>query len=125
MTGGGSSRSRILRSSVLPSVSSTFRVSSGRRRGSLDQAVLLISTTTCATCSPRNLPQPTGAVAARAHVPGKVDADFPTHPNDSTGPVSGRPRTAGEELDWLNKDVFVSVGGRSAAGVIYETYLVG
>lgn len=27
-------------------------------------------------------------------------------------------------LDWLNKGVFISVGGRQADGVIYETYLV-
>jgi Protein of unknown function (DUF3237) len=27
-------------------------------------------------------------------------------------------------LDWLNKGVFVSVGGRQPGGVIYETYLV-
>jgi hypothetical protein len=33
--------------------------------------------------------------------------------------------TAAPALDWLNKGVFVSVGGRQAAGVIYETYLVG
>ena len=33
--------------------------------------------------------------------------------------------TAAPELDWLNKGVFISVGGRQAAGVIYETYLVG
>jgi hypothetical protein len=32
--------------------------------------------------------------------------------------------TAAPDLDWLNKGVFVSVGGRRAAGVIYETYLV-
>ena len=32
--------------------------------------------------------------------------------------------TAAGELDWLNKGVFVSVGGRHASGVIYETYLV-
>jgi Protein of unknown function (DUF3237) len=32
--------------------------------------------------------------------------------------------TAATELDWLNQGVFVSVGGRSPAGVIYETYLV-
>jgi Protein of unknown function (DUF3237) len=32
--------------------------------------------------------------------------------------------TAAPDLDWLNKGVFVSVGGRQAAGVIYETYLV-
>jgi hypothetical protein len=28
-------------------------------------------------------------------------------------------------LDWLNKGVFVSVGGRQRGGVIYEVYLVG
>lgn len=33
--------------------------------------------------------------------------------------------TAVAELDWLNKGVYISVGGRQSAGVIYETYLVG
>ena len=33
--------------------------------------------------------------------------------------------TAAGGLDWLNKGVFVSVGGRQASGVVYETYLVG
>lgn len=33
--------------------------------------------------------------------------------------------TATRDLDWLNKGVFISVGGRQATGVIYETYLVG
>jgi Protein of unknown function (DUF3237) len=28
-------------------------------------------------------------------------------------------------LDWLNKGVFISVGGREPGAVIYETYLVG
>jgi hypothetical protein len=32
--------------------------------------------------------------------------------------------TAATELDWLNKGVFVSVGGRQAGAVVYETYLV-
>jgi hypothetical protein len=32
--------------------------------------------------------------------------------------------TAAPQLDWLNKGVFISVGARQAAGVIYETYLV-
>ena len=32
--------------------------------------------------------------------------------------------TAAPELDWLNKGVFISVGGRRPASVIYETYLV-
>ena len=33
--------------------------------------------------------------------------------------------TAAPDLDWLNKGVFISVGGRQPGGVIYETYLVG
>jgi hypothetical protein len=33
--------------------------------------------------------------------------------------------TAAPSLDWMNKGVFVSVGGRQPAAVIYETYLVG
>jgi Protein of unknown function (DUF3237) len=32
--------------------------------------------------------------------------------------------TAAPDLDWLNQGVFISVGGRQPAGVIYETYLV-
>jgi Protein of unknown function (DUF3237) len=32
--------------------------------------------------------------------------------------------TAAAELDWLNKGVFVSVGGRQPSGVVYETYIV-
>jgi hypothetical protein len=32
--------------------------------------------------------------------------------------------TAAPELDWLNKGVFIGVGGRQPSAVIYETYLV-
>jgi hypothetical protein len=32
---------------------------------------------------------------------------------------------AAPQLDWLNKGVFISVGGRRPGRVIYETYLVG
>ena len=32
---------------------------------------------------------------------------------------------AAADLDWLNKGVFISVGGRQPGGVIYEIYLVG
>jgi hypothetical protein len=32
--------------------------------------------------------------------------------------------TAAPRLDWLNKGIFIGVGGRQATGVIYETYLV-
>jgi hypothetical protein len=39
--------------------------------------------------------------------------------------TSTRIETGAPDLDWLNKGVFISVAGRQAAGVIYETYLVG
>lgn len=32
--------------------------------------------------------------------------------------------TAAAALDWLNKGIFISVGGRQPGAVIYETYLV-
>ena len=32
--------------------------------------------------------------------------------------------TASARLEWLNRGVFISVGGRAPSGVIYETYLV-
>jgi hypothetical protein len=32
--------------------------------------------------------------------------------------------TAAPRLDWMNKGIFISVGGRQATSVIYETYLV-
>src|SRR5439155_3145990 len=36
-----------------------------------------------------------------------------------------RIETAAPGFDWLNKGVFISVGGRHLGGVMYETYLVG
>jgi hypothetical protein len=38
--------------------------------------------------------------------------------------TSTRIETSAVELEWLNKGVFISVGGRLPGGVIYETYLV-
>jgi hypothetical protein len=35
-----------------------------------------------------------------------------------------RIETETPELDWLNKGIFVTVGGRRSGGVVYETYLV-
>jgi hypothetical protein len=39
--------------------------------------------------------------------------------------TSTRIETAAPNLESLNKGIFISVGGRQAAGVLYETYLVG
>jgi muconolactone delta-isomerase len=46
-------------------------------------------------------------------------------PGEYTFRTSTRIETAVPDLDWLNKGIFISVAGRQAAGVIYETYLVG
>jgi hypothetical protein len=44
--------------------------------------------------------------------------------SECTFRTSTRIATASQELDWLNKGVFVSVAGRQPGGVIYETHLV-
>jgi len=49
----------------------------------------------------------------------KVDA------SEYTFRTSTQIETAAPDLEWLNKGVFISVGGRQAGAVIYETYLVG
>ncbi len=45
-------------------------------------------------------------------------------PSEYTFRTSTQIETAAAGLDWLNKGVFVSVGGRQPSGVVYETYLV-
>jgi Protein of unknown function (DUF3237) len=45
-------------------------------------------------------------------------------PREYTFRTSTRIETASRELDWLNRGVFVGVGGRRPGGVVYETYLV-
>ena len=49
----------------------------------------------------------------------------PADASEYTFRTSTQIETAAAGLDWLNKGVFVSVGGRQATGVVYETYLVG
>ena len=45
-------------------------------------------------------------------------------PGEYTFRTATQIETASQELDWLNKGIFISVGGRGAGTVIYETYLV-
>lgn len=45
-------------------------------------------------------------------------------PSTYTFRTSTQIETAAQDLEWLNKGIFISVGARSATGVIYETYLV-
>jgi Protein of unknown function (DUF3237) len=47
------------------------------------------------------------------------------HASEYTFRTSTQIETAAPGLDWLNKGVFISVGGRRPGAVIYETYLVG
>jgi hypothetical protein len=46
-------------------------------------------------------------------------------PGEYTFRTSTRIETAAPDLDWLKKSIFISVAGRQAAAVLYETYLVG
>ncbi|HVD88584.1 MAG TPA: hypothetical protein VNB91_06805 [Jatrophihabitantaceae bacterium] len=52
----------------------------------------------------------------------EFEVDVPEGTPDSRSSGGSAPRRG---LDWLNKGIFISVGGRQAANVIYETYLVG
>ncbi len=45
-------------------------------------------------------------------------------PSEYTFRTSTQIETTAAELEWLNKGVFIAVGGRQASGVVYETYLV-
>jgi Protein of unknown function (DUF3237)/Muconolactone delta-isomerase len=45
-------------------------------------------------------------------------------PSEYTFRTTTRMETAAPELDWLNKGVFISVGGRRPSSLTYDTYLV-
>jgi hypothetical protein len=45
-------------------------------------------------------------------------------PGEYTFRTSTLIETAAPHLDWLNKGIFIAVGGRQPSGVVYETYLV-
>jgi Protein of unknown function (DUF3237) len=61
-----------------------------------------------------------GSAEVRARLGRGEDVDA----SEYTFRTSTRIETAAPDLDWLNKGVFISVGGLHATGVIYETYLV-
>jgi hypothetical protein len=61
-----------------------------------------------------------GSAEVLARLAGGEDVDA----SEYTFRTSTQIETATAELDWLNKGVFVSVGGRQPGGVVYETYLV-
>jgi hypothetical protein len=62
-----------------------------------------------------------GSAEVLARLAGGEDVDA----SEYTFRTSTEIESAATRLDWLNKGVFISVGGRRPGGVIYETYLVG
>jgi Protein of unknown function (DUF3237) len=61
-----------------------------------------------------------GSVAVLARLGRGEDVDA----GEYTFRTATQIETAAPGLDWLNRGVFVSVGGRRPGGVTYETYLV-
>ena len=62
-----------------------------------------------------------GTVEVLARLARGQDVD----PSEYTFRTSTQIETAAADLDWMNRGIFISVAGRQAAAVIYETYLVG
>jgi muconolactone delta-isomerase len=59
-----------------------------------------------------------------AEVLARLGRGEPVDPGEYTFRASTQIEAAAPDLDWLNKGIFISVAGRQAGGVIYETYLV-
>jgi hypothetical protein len=69
--------------------------------------------------------QSRGVRHGSAEVLGRLARGEDVDASEYTFRTSTQIETAAPHLDWVNKGVFISVAGRQAAGVIYETYLVG
>jgi muconolactone delta-isomerase len=65
-----------------------------------------------------------GVRHGRAEVLARLARGEDVDAREYTFRASTQIETTAPELDWLNKGVFVAVGGRRPGGVIYETYLV-
>jgi hypothetical protein len=65
-----------------------------------------------------------GVRHGRVEVLGRLGRGEPVDASEYTFRTSTQIETAARDLDWLNRGVFIGVGGRQPAGVIYETYLV-
>jgi hypothetical protein len=68
--------------------------------------------------------QSRGVRHGSAEVLGRLALGEQVDASEYTFRTSTQIEAAAPDLDWLNKGVFISVGGRQATGVIYETYLV-
>jgi len=65
-----------------------------------------------------------GVRHGRAEVLARLGRGEEVDANEYVFRTSTQIETAATDLDWLNKGVFISVGGRRPGGVIYEVYLV-
>jgi hypothetical protein len=87
------------------------------------------SATSATRCGPTTAPCSTSSRAAFATAAPKCSPGLgrgeDVDASEYTFRTSTQIETAAPELDWLNKGVFIGVGGRQPSAVIYETYLVG
>jgi hypothetical protein len=60
-----------------------------------------------------------------AEVLARLGRGEPVDPSEYTFRTATQIEAAAASLAWLNKGVFVGVGGRQPAGVVYDIYLVG
>jgi Protein of unknown function (DUF3237) len=65
-----------------------------------------------------------GVRHGRADVLSRLARGEDVDANEYTFRTSTQIETAAPDLVWLNKGIFISVGGRQAGAVVYETYLV-
>jgi hypothetical protein len=116
---GGTFEGPDLKGKLLPGVSADWQIilPDGTALGDIrytlqtdDGALLYVQS--------RGVRHGTAAVLARLARGDDVDA------SEYIFRTSTQIETASARLDWLNKGVFISVGGRLQGGVIYETYLV-
>jgi hypothetical protein len=68
--------------------------------------------------------QSRGVRHGSAEVLARLGRGEDVEPSEYTFRTSTQIEAAARQLDWLNKGIFISVAGRQADGVIYETYLV-
>jgi hypothetical protein len=68
--------------------------------------------------------QSRGVRHGSAEVLGRLARGEDVSPSEYTFRTATQIVTAAEGLDWLNRGIFVGVGGRQSAAVVYETYLV-
>jgi hypothetical protein len=116
---GGTFTGRELNGKLLPGASADWQIvlSDGTALGDI-RYTLQTDTGELLYVQSRGVRHGSADVLARLGRGEDVDA------SEYTFRTSTQIETAAPRLDWLNKGIFISVGGRQATGVIYETYLV-